>query len=534
MFRPLPHDVSVERALLGGILMDCERALPMVMDRLMPEHFAVVRHGEIYRTIVNEFRAGRVVDPYLLAMRLPGDQERAGAELLALLADAVIVGNSGYYADRIIELAMRRGIIAHAQETINLAYDTSSPVSDVAHHAAEAAQAPAAPFGRFEARQLPEIDAEHIPPRPWLLGTTLIRGEVTILAGTGGKGKSTVAIGMMMDSTSCPRAAVTGMHVFRNCRWLYLHMEESDDEFARRIAATMRHHEIIPCRQNIFHYGGAAPAPIVCRENGDGGYMCEPALDALATYVRENRIDVVCVDPFVMTFEVNENDTKAMDFAVRRWKHVATTCNCAVMLIDHVRKSSTGESVNQDAVRGAGSKVAAARITLLLRGMTSAEAQELGIHADERKRYIALSEEKANMSGSAGDLWFRLFGVSLGNASADYPHGDTVATVCRWSKASATDTALSAPEVQSCVDEMENAFRAQTPYVIHANSGNRWAGWLIMEMTNCNKDGAKAKLRHWMEVGLLREERFRAANGGCKMAARRGHWRPNAEIEVDQ
>jgi len=39
-----------------------------------------------------------------------------------------------------------------------------------------------------------EVDWDNIPPRPWLAGTRLLRGYVTLLTGPGGVGKTALTM----------------------------------------------------------------------------------------------------------------------------------------------------------------------------------------------------------------------------------------------------------------------------------------------------------------------------------------------------
>jgi hypothetical protein len=48
-------------------------------------------------------------------------------------------------------------------------------------------------------------DYELIPPRPWLLGSIVCRRFLTLLYGSGGVGKSSIALAMAMSMASGPK-----------------------------------------------------------------------------------------------------------------------------------------------------------------------------------------------------------------------------------------------------------------------------------------------------------------------------------------
>ena len=65
--------------------------------------------------------------------------------------------------------------------------------------------------------------------------------------------------------------------------------------------------------------------------------------------------------------------------------------------------------------------------------MSEDEAKQFGIPAEQRTLYVRLDSSKVNIAPpSSKATWFKLVGVQLGNATADYPAGDDVQTVERW------------------------------------------------------------------------------------------------------
>jgi replicative DNA helicase len=126
LFRSAPHNIEVEQALLGAILVNNE-AFYRVSDFLEPEHFFEPLHQKIYKDISSLVRAGKAATPITLKTFLPADLDIAGlngSQYLARLAtEATTVINAGDYGRTIYDLALRRALIGIGEVMVNVAYD---------------------------------------------------------------------------------------------------------------------------------------------------------------------------------------------------------------------------------------------------------------------------------------------------------------------------------------------------------------------------------------------------------------------------
>jgi replicative DNA helicase len=126
LFRSAPHNIEVEQALLGAILVNNE-AFYRVSDFLEPEHFFEPLHQKIYKDIGSLVRAGKAATPITLKTFLPADLDIAGlngSQYLARLAtEATTVINAGDYGRSIYDLALRRALIGIGEVMVNVAYD---------------------------------------------------------------------------------------------------------------------------------------------------------------------------------------------------------------------------------------------------------------------------------------------------------------------------------------------------------------------------------------------------------------------------
>jgi replicative DNA helicase len=127
-FRRLPHNVEIEKALLGAILLDDRRAFEMVGDFLKGEHFSRVDHGRIYEACRVIIDRGQTADPRTLAHYFEQEgalEEVGGANyLVELLASAITVLNSRQYAGIIYDAHLRRQLIALGEEVMSRAYES--------------------------------------------------------------------------------------------------------------------------------------------------------------------------------------------------------------------------------------------------------------------------------------------------------------------------------------------------------------------------------------------------------------------------
>src|SRR5712671_1188702 len=126
LFRSAPHNIEVEQALLGAILVNNE-AFYRVSDFLEPEHFFEPLHQKIYKDTGSLVRAGKSASPITLKTFLPTDLDIGGmngSQYLARLAtEATTVINAGDYGRTVYDMALRRALIGIGEAMVNVAYD---------------------------------------------------------------------------------------------------------------------------------------------------------------------------------------------------------------------------------------------------------------------------------------------------------------------------------------------------------------------------------------------------------------------------
>jgi replicative DNA helicase len=218
---PLPHNIEAEQALLGAILINND-ALQRVISFLRAEHFFEPIHRQIYGVIVTLIGAGTVATPATLKAFLPADMDIAGLTLgqylARLAAEATTIINAVDYGRIVCDLAARRALISAAESATSLAFDSpldTDPASiasdlidecDAIVSVRSASKTPRISIGRAADEAL--VRMTNVMQRKGAIGGItwglreadhktdgLQRGELTILAGRPGMGKTGVGLG---------------------------------------------------------------------------------------------------------------------------------------------------------------------------------------------------------------------------------------------------------------------------------------------------------------------------------------------------
>jgi hypothetical protein len=140
--------------------------------------------------------------------------------------------------------------------------------------------------------------------------------------------------------------------------------------------------------------------------------------------------------------------------------------------------------------------------------MSEIEAEQFGIPAEERKRYMRLDKAKANIVRAVKARWFRLVSVSLGNASETYPEGDEVQAIEPWQPpetwAGAEPEALNA-----ILDELAHGLPDGRRYSDHSKAKGREA-WQVVQKHCPGKLEAQCRemIRQWIKAGALVEKDY--------------------------
>jgi replicative DNA helicase len=214
-----PQSVEAEQAVLGGLMLAPE-SLPKISDWIEPENFYRRDHQLIYRAILElaEMKPPRPFDPVTLGEWFESqglsEQVAGGAYLIELASTTPSAANIVAYAEIVRDKALLRQVIELCTGGVNLGFqpggrDTRDIIAELQRDIALLAGNPRAGGSKsmlevgnawFEALQCRYADKGKMLglPTPWAafnaLTGGLIAGDLVILAGRPGMGKSAWAI----------------------------------------------------------------------------------------------------------------------------------------------------------------------------------------------------------------------------------------------------------------------------------------------------------------------------------------------------
>jgi hypothetical protein len=357
-------------------------------------------------------------------------------------------------------------------------------------------EAPPAGIDVFDAGD----DTELPPPRGWLLANQFCRKFLSSLVAPGAAGKTALRIAQLLSLAS--GRDLTGQHVFVRCRVLLLSFEDGRDELRRRVAAACIHHRVEYSELKGWLYY-ATPKGIKLAELDNGARKRGELEQHLRNKIAELNPDIVCLDPFVKTHGLEENDNSAMDFVCDLLATLADEFNIAVDAPHHSRK---GAAVPGDADMGRGSSSIrdAGRLIYTLTPMNQDEAEQFGISQADRRDYIRLDSAKVNIVRPARTAtWFKLTSVAIGNATPDYPAGDQVQTVEPWT-APDTWAGLDNATLNLILNKIETGMPDGNRYSDARNVKERAAWKVVMEHApNKTETQAREMIKTWLKNGVL-------------------------------
>ena len=280
--------------------------------------------------------------------------------------------------------------------------------------------------------------------------------------------------------------------------WIY-NLEDPLDELQRRVTAAMINHKIRPeaLGGRLFIDSGRDRPLCSAMQIRAGTVINVPELDAMCAVILERQIDVLIVDPFVSSHQVNENDNGAIDLVAKQyWAVLAQRCNCAVELVHRTRKLG-GEEGTSESARGASVLFGAARNGRVLNKMPAEDRERAGIGAADTSVYFALVRDKANMAPSGKREWRRVVSVDLGN-------GDNVGVVEKWDWPDdfANLSGADLFKVRQAIDTAPEPLR-------FSDQSSLWVGEVIAATLGLSAQSDKKRIKRmietWLKTGALKK-----------------------------
>lgn len=197
-----PHDIDMERGVLGCVLIAPDECLPECITRLRSraDAFYDLRHQTIFQAFMEMQRAGDVIEVITLQSHLRDGgllEQVGGFPYLSELPNKVpSAANLPYYLDRVCEKYELRKIITACTDVVSRVYDFTGPheelIGDARHRLAGVAQLDTqGKCQRFKVSDLDAFDLDNDEDN--LVGSRyLTRGSSLMINGPSGRGKSSL------------------------------------------------------------------------------------------------------------------------------------------------------------------------------------------------------------------------------------------------------------------------------------------------------------------------------------------------------
>ncbi|TZG25888.1 AAA family ATPase [Sphingomonas montanisoli] len=341
-----------------------------------------------------------------------------------------------------------------------------------------------------------------IPPRPWVLGRYLLRGVVTAAIAPGGVGKTTFLCGTALSLiTGQP---LLGKSVWDGPKrvWIW-NLEDPLQELQRSIQAAAKRFGLT--RQEVegrLFVDTAMDGTGLCTavEDETGFRLLAPVYEAITAELIARSIDLLVIDPFVSSHEVDENANTKIDKIAKAWSRVANAANCCIVLVHHTSKAGSGE-VTALSARGAKALTDACRSALVLNRMDAEVADKFGFDDQERRRYFSVQDDKHNRAPAENADWYRLESVDLCNGGEN-GHSDSIGVAIPWTAPDPFDglTGNHLLRVQMAIDGGEWRENHQSP---------NWAGRAAAEVLGLDVESRSDKrrllqmMKTWLSNGAL-------------------------------
>ncbi len=257
--------------------------------------------------------------------------------------------------------------------------------------------------------------------RQFVIAGMIPAGEVALLVGSGGSGKSMFALQMAMCvATGAPLFG--RLPVQQSGEVIYLSAEDRLSELHRRVHS-------IWTLMNM--YGIAIPdestvgkLKLIAASGDDMNIITSAYGDIARTRIVEVLIKtieqcenpvMVVLDPVSRFYAANENDNAERTAFVSAIEYISLQTKTAVVLVAHSSKNaSRNGEITQDAARGGSAMVDGVRSVFNLTVAREEDAKKYGIREDERRFYLRLDHTKSNYASPIETLWLkRVEGGSL-------------------------------------------------------------------------------------------------------------------------
>jgi hypothetical protein len=306
-------------------------------------------------------------------------------------------------------------------------------------------------------------EPKDIPTRK-LIGTHYQREAFSITIGAG----DTITTLALVEAVemAAGRDLINGRKIAA-LRVLHLNAAQTQDEIDRQIAGIRLHYGASPTDLGGRLIGKSIlTAPVRLGVMGGNGVAAidAEAMQRLVDFIRDERIDVVQLLPWVSFHAVRWNSGTDMDILAKEGLcAIAGPTQCAIGIFHEVRtvEKPTRQTTEE---RLAFALTCAAHSVRTLAVMSKTEARRFNIGETERRRCICI-DSKAKAGPAGESTWFKLAPVEL-------PNGESVEVAAPWSAPDPVET-VTAEQMEQFKNLINGGLYSSDP------GEYRWVGFAI-------------------------------------------------------
>lgn len=326
---PADRDEQAEQTILGTMMLQ-PATIPTVLDQITPDDYHNTLHGQLHRTIVDNHRNNQPTDPLAIARTVDPKllQKLGGAAALhTMLASVPTAANIHYYLGIVAGHARLRNIHLVGAQLHQIAgldpEQQNQQLTDLLGRLTTLAQQTRQATGtRIHTKPAAEFT---LRPVDWLWDARIPLGEICLVAGREGTGKSTLLAWMAAAIT---RGELPGQYYGHPRGVLYAAQEDSwERTVAPRLHAAgadmyMVHHMAVETRNHTRRV------------------ILPNDLPHLPEVIERHKACVLMCDPILSMIPDNTNPNHATEVraVLEPLQQMADTCNIAIIGLAHLNK----------------------------------------------------------------------------------------------------------------------------------------------------------------------------------------------------
>jgi AAA domain len=255
------------------------------------------------------------------------------------MAGVVTAANAAFYAERVADAAVRRGLAEAATRIAQLAREEHRDLSDVVQRARETLDelSQTGVSAQGGGRMLrPTLACDVVPRRVrWTWEGRIVAGGLTLLAGREGLGKSTIAVSVAAQLT---RGVLDGENKGEPCTVIYVHSEDARDftVVPRLVAAGADLGRVVFLDAITPHPQGDIESPLVLPIDDE----------LLIGAIREHGAGLVVLDAATSVIDgrLDGDKDRQMRIGLERIAKIGEVTGAAMLGICHFGKRESGDT----------------------------------------------------------------------------------------------------------------------------------------------------------------------------------------------